>query len=419
MAQRQKSATTIAVGGGKGGVGKSLVASNLAISIARLGARVVLVDADLGSANQHTLFGIDRPGLTLQALVDGRVGSLEETVMPTRFPRVALVPGSGAVVGAANIGHARKLKLIRHIQALDADVVVVDVGAGSNNDVVDLYDMADLRFVVVAPQLTSMQNAYAFLKSALHRSMRKVALSERERGIIDGASNGCETEQVADVIHRVRQEDAVLADALRACVDTFEASIIGNMLDQPNQRRALISLSNMFRDFLGMHVPLIANLPRMAALHQSVSRRRPYLGEHASGTVAEQLGFVAEKVMVTNTHAIRSARRRAPTEEDGRLPGPLANYIRASERYRVDVACTLDVGRDVDARIVDVSQDGMRLDCDAPGFEVGQSLVVSALGQEVRATVQRVASGELGLAWQGQDSKLLERLQAADEQRVA
>lgn len=132
MANGKRTAVTVAIAGGKGGVGKSVIAANLAISLARFGQRIVIVDADLGSANQHTLFGVDRPGYTLQALVEGRISSLEQAVVPTIAPRVALVPGSGAVVGAANIGHARKVKLIRHIAAIDADVVIIDCGAGTD-----------------------------------------------------------------------------------------------------------------------------------------------------------------------------------------------------------------------------------------------------------------------------------------------
>ena len=129
----------VAVGGGKGGVGKSVVAANLACAMAELGFRTILVDADLGSANQHTLFGIDRPGVTLQALIDRKIETLEEAVTPTPYGRLFLVPGSGAVVGAANVAHGQKLKLIRHIARLDADAIIIDCGAGTSYNVVDLF----------------------------------------------------------------------------------------------------------------------------------------------------------------------------------------------------------------------------------------------------------------------------------------
>src|SRR4051794_27501646 len=73
----------IAVGGGKGGVGKSLLAANIAIYLAQLGKRVVLFDADLGGANLHTFVGIERPATTLGDFFDKRVSRLEDCVLQT------------------------------------------------------------------------------------------------------------------------------------------------------------------------------------------------------------------------------------------------------------------------------------------------------------------------------------------------
>ncbi|MEO0323257.1 MAG: P-loop NTPase [Myxococcota bacterium] len=332
-----RSAVTVAIGGGKGGVGKSVIASNLAIAMARLGFRTVLVDADLGAANLHTMFGIDRPGKTLQALVEGKVSSLEEVVVPTLAPRVNLVPGSGAVLGAANIGHARKMKLIRHIHALDADAVVIDCGAGSSHDVVDLYDAADIRLCVVAPQLTSMQNAYAFLKSAVYRSLRRTPVNHAEAETLRVAIEGSETERLKDVFERVRTHDAELYDALQRALGAFHVRIVGNMLDHGGQRRIIGSLTRMLGDFLNVPVPVAASIPRTKPLHDSVTRRRPFLMDGASGPAAGQFLKLAEALLETDVASLRLARRREVAAKDrGHGPsGPLANHIRAHQRVQV------------------------------------------------------------------------------------
>src|SRR5204862_3174172 len=127
-------ARIVAVGGGKGGVGKSLVAANLAVALADSGRRVVLVDADLGAANQHTLFGIDQSNSGIQQLLAHEVKHLDDVAIPTAVPNLRIVVGSGAVPGAANINHGQKQKLLRHIRGLDADLVVVDVGAGTSHN---------------------------------------------------------------------------------------------------------------------------------------------------------------------------------------------------------------------------------------------------------------------------------------------
>ena len=84
----------VAVGGGKGGIGKSLITSSLGICLARRGRRVVLVDADLGGANLHTALGLNPPKLSLGDFINRRVSSIEEVIMETGVPNLGLISGA-------------------------------------------------------------------------------------------------------------------------------------------------------------------------------------------------------------------------------------------------------------------------------------------------------------------------------------
>ena len=81
----------MAVGGGKGGVGKSLVSTNLAVALARTGAKVVMLDADLGAPNLHTMFGIMRPQRTVEDFLAGRSATLDEVALATPIPGLRLI----------------------------------------------------------------------------------------------------------------------------------------------------------------------------------------------------------------------------------------------------------------------------------------------------------------------------------------
>src|ERR1700737_2923194 len=85
----------IAIGGGKGGVGKSLLAANLGIYLAQLGKRVVLIDADLGGANLHTFVGVERPKVTLGDFFEKRVARIEDCIVDTGVKGLGLVSGEG------------------------------------------------------------------------------------------------------------------------------------------------------------------------------------------------------------------------------------------------------------------------------------------------------------------------------------
>jgi len=141
-----------AIGGGKGGVGKSFVATNLAVCMARQGRRVVVVDGDLGGANLDTLFGCPRPTRTLSDFLDRRVERLADIAMPTGVEGLALVAGDSDTLGSANPAHAQKLKLIRHLRAMPCDLVIVDLGAGTSFNTLDLYLAADVGVVVTTAE---------------------------------------------------------------------------------------------------------------------------------------------------------------------------------------------------------------------------------------------------------------------------
>jgi flagellar biosynthesis protein FlhG len=396
----------IAVGGGKGGVGKSLVAANLAVAVARLGFRTVLVDADLGAANQHTLFGLDRPGATLQSFVDREVASLEEVASPTGAPRLFLVPGVGAIPGAANLAHAQKLKILRHLARLDTDVVVIDVGAGVSFNVLDFFAMGDHRLVVTTPQLPSMQNAYCFLKAAVHRLLRKEIENHAQREAFEEAVARSETDRIRDLRRRAEELGAGLDPAFERVTGGFEGRIVGNMLEGPSQRKVLTALARMSRDFLDVEATVGPCLPLSRVLHESVTRRRPFaIGQpgHEATRALEQL---AESLLVVDVEAIRRARRAppprpreraAPTRAGGsdRLGDGLVDYLRREDRVEVRHAARVAFGgRLVRARVRDLSPRGALVEGDL-GAEVGDVFELALVGfpesRRLRGVVRHVA----------------------------
>jgi MinD-like ATPase involved in chromosome partitioning or flagellar assembly len=164
-----------AVAGGKGGVGKSVVAANLALGVAQYGLRCLLVDADLGGGNQHTMFGERAPSQALDAFINGDVPSLASVLKPSRFVGLTLALTRCDAPGAANPKHSQKQKLIRNLQKADFDVVVLDLGAGTSFNTLDLFLSARVHLVVTTPEPTAVQNAYGFIKCAAQRNR------ERER----------------------------------------------------------------------------------------------------------------------------------------------------------------------------------------------------------------------------------------------
>ncbi len=160
----------IAVGGGKGGVGKSLLSVNLAVALSQLGKSVVVLDGDLGSANCHTLLGITRIEKSIEEYLKEEC-SLADVVIATRFSNLHLICGASNKVDSylerPNAGE----RFLRDVVALDHDYIVLDLGAGMSDVTLDLYNLSHTKIIAVTPEFTSLQNAYGFVKSAFFRSL--------------------------------------------------------------------------------------------------------------------------------------------------------------------------------------------------------------------------------------------------------
>jgi flagellar biosynthesis protein FlhG len=275
----------ISVGGGKGGVGKSLVSTNLAVTIAQAGHEVVLCDLDLGEANLHLMLGLTDPRPGIATLLSGE-GELEEALTPTSIPRLRLLAGAGGTVAADNINHPKKLRIIRKLRALKADYVVIDVGAG-----LDFFELGQQRIVVATPQVTSMHDAYRFLKRAVLRTLRHHSSRRPQAALLEPALASKEGDKVKDLLLRIREHDNAFGDRVVEILKRFGAYLIGNQVSDPSQVGALNAVSKMVEDYLGIALPILGWIPAAPRLAESVNEREPLMARLTQDEPREMRAF--------------------------------------------------------------------------------------------------------------------------------
>lgn len=172
MARRiQPRAQILAITSGKGGVGKTNLAVNLAAVLASMQRRVILLDADLGLANADILCNV-QPRYNLAHVVAGH-RALSEVIAPVPMPAgtggrgsLALVPGASGLARMADLAEPERTRLIKELETLQdmADVLVVDTGAGIGRNVLAFTAPADHVTVVTTPEPTAITDAYAVIK---------------------------------------------------------------------------------------------------------------------------------------------------------------------------------------------------------------------------------------------------------------
>ena len=153
----------IAVSGGKGGVGKTNVCANLAVAMAALGRRVMVLDADLGLANIDVLYGL-QPRATLADVVRGEC-VLEDIVLSGPLG-VRVVPGASGLTEMAELNAAALAGIVHSFSQLheDVDVLLIDTAPGITPDVLRFVEAAHEVLVVVRDEPTSITDAYAVVK---------------------------------------------------------------------------------------------------------------------------------------------------------------------------------------------------------------------------------------------------------------
>lgn len=127
------------IASGKGGVGKSLVAANLSIALAQSGKKVVLADLDLGASNLHLILGVRAVQQGIGTFLTNAEIEFEEVILPTDYPNLRFIPGDAEIPGMANLKSSQKAKLIRKLRTIEADYIIIDLGAGTSYNTLDFF----------------------------------------------------------------------------------------------------------------------------------------------------------------------------------------------------------------------------------------------------------------------------------------
>ncbi len=265
-------AVTISVGSGKGGTGKSMLVANLAMLLARHGKKVYLIDLDVGGADAHILFGLFEPQHTLTDFLERRVETLEETAHTLdSFYGLNLIVGTGDTLKTANMTYQTKQRLLRHIALLDADLVLIDVGAGTGFHVLDFFMFADRQICVTTPEPTAVLDFYRFLKlAAIRKALGAfIAHDQVHKTLVGG--NFQTLEEVLQLAEKTREG---AREQAAAALGEFQPWLVINQVG----RKAAINkgqLRQVVSKFLGLSLPELGEIPFDPVIRESVGAYMP------------------------------------------------------------------------------------------------------------------------------------------------
>jgi flagellar biosynthesis protein FlhG len=297
-----------AIGGGKGGTGKSFVAANLGLHLASLDRDVVLIDADLGAPNLHTLLGVRPSHPDLGDFLTGATPTLEAAAAKTPFPHLRLVKGSENILFIANLPHYRKLRLLRQIRQLQAPSVILDLGTGSSFNTLDFFLSANPGIVVTTPEPTAIENTYLFLKSCIMRVLKlymdHYKIRELHQKMLDQIEKN--SQSLYGFFKSLMETDRAYGTILYRALRGFRPCLVMNKTRDEQDAAVGRSVADVARKYLLIDMKYLGAVPYDGDVRTSLKGLKPYYPNHRHSAAAKAIRQISEELAYSIEFTLRT-----------------------------------------------------------------------------------------------------------------
>lgn len=299
-------AVTISIGSGKGGTGKTMVIANLALLLAKTGKKVCLVDLDLGGADAHMLFGMFEPKRTLTDFLTRQVSTINEVIQTLySYNGLQIIPGTGDTLQTSNMTYQEKLRLLRGLGAIEADVLLIDVGAGSSYHALDFFMQSDIQICVTQPDPTAIMDLYTFLQLATIRKVLGGFLSQSDVAMALKNHNFKSLQEVFELAEKTREG---AREQGQQALKFFHPLLIINR-DSTKGSVNKAKLRQMVSKYLGIDIPELGEIPEDQRISEALKAFMPICELYPSAPASEALVAIAEKIeKIVNLFTLHDSR---------------------------------------------------------------------------------------------------------------
>lgn len=293
------SAEIWAIGGGKGGSGKSFLTTGLAMYLAGIGKKVTLIDADLGGANLHSILKIKKPEHSLTDFFEKRV-PLNDIIVDTGIPNLQLVIGDIRTLSPDTVRYSQRLKLYRHIKTISGDYVLIDLGAGSSLIILETFLQADKMIAVTLPELTSIDNLYHFLKKILFRKLNIFLGSHFLKDAAKKAWRDRENHNIKTIKHLIDHFKGIsteVSEMLENEFSHFNVNVVVNQVRHNPHTQIGASIKSVIIKFFGIYASYAGCINYHDYQWKYVDRPEPFLSMDEARPVMEEIEIIARNLM--------------------------------------------------------------------------------------------------------------------------
>ncbi len=291
----------LAVGGGKGGSGKSFLSGNLGILLAARGKRTLLIDVDLGGANLHTMIGISYPRVSLSDFINKDVESLDDVVIQTDVPNLFLISGAQNSLDVANLHYQQKMRLLKSIPKLPFDYIILDLGAGTSFNTIDFFMISNYCLFVTTPEPTSIENVYRLIRAIYLRKIKHVLTEDDFKVFLErflDRHKGIKLDFLADLITVLHRKDPEKAMIMKQTLQSLEFKLVVNQhrkQDRPDLGELMAMLA---RKHLSLKMDFWGNVTFDDRVHTSICSKVPFIQKYPYTKAATDLREICDSIIL-------------------------------------------------------------------------------------------------------------------------
>lgn len=300
----------IPIASGKGGVGKSLLSANLAVSLGQLGKKVVLVDLDLGASNLHLAIGQNVKNCSIGTYLTDK-SSFASIIEPTDYENVSFIAGDSQIPGLTALKAPQKVKLVRNLHSLEADFVILDLGAGTHQIILDMFLQSPQGIIVTSPTVTAVLDGYLFIKNCVFRLMYTTFRKGTPgRDLLDGLrkdSDKMKSLYIPKLIENLKAVDYQNALLFVARLQQFSPRLVINMIDDPKDVDKAQRIRNSCSQYLGCELEYLGVMYRDALQDKALASRLPVTVYKPHSVISTAIMRIAQKVADSKPRRFDSA----------------------------------------------------------------------------------------------------------------
>ena len=300
----------IPVASGKGGVGKSLLSANLAIALGQQGKKVVLADLDLGASNLHLVIG-QKPGAASLGSWFTEKSDFKDIIQQTDYQNVSFIAGDSQIPDLTSLKHVQKVRLIRNLKNIDTDYIILDLGAGTHQFILDMFLLSPQGIVVSAPAVTATLNGYLFLKNATFRLLYTTfKRGTPGRAYLDNLKKDSATMQklyIPNLIQALANCDPANTQIFISRMQQFRPRLVMNMIEDPKDADRAQRIKSSCNQYLGLEIEYLGLMYRDMLQDKALASQLPVVVYKPQYVLGQAIYRIADKIISTVPHQFDAA----------------------------------------------------------------------------------------------------------------